>query len=156
MKYKLNVDEKQVSIFFVQYSISKSDAQKWNVLRSRSASFERTMPCPLTIPKTNKKTFHVISRKKIQIHLSHRGAHAKPIPGWKVRQMSLEHTHTKSRSDWLNFCNNSIRIYILSWGGRFQPTLLFHIWEALWHFVTTPMSQKLRLSSWPNVPKVQH
>lgn len=141
---------------FVQYSISKSDAQKWNVLRSRSASFERTMPCPLTIPKTNKKTFHVISRKKIQIHLSHRGAHAKPIPGWKVRQMSLEHTHTKSRSDWLNFCNNSIRIYILSWGGRFQPTLLFHIWEALWHFVTTPMSQKLRLSSWPNVPKVQH
>lgn len=79
---------------FVQYSISKSDAQKWNVLRSRSASFERTMPCPLTIPKTNKKTFHVISRKKIQIHLSHRGAHAKPIPGWKVRQMSLEHTHT--------------------------------------------------------------
>lgn len=49
---------------FVQYSISKSDAQKWNVLRSRSASFERTMPCPLTIPKTNKKTFHVISRKK--------------------------------------------------------------------------------------------
>lgn len=141
---------------FVQYSISKSDAQKWNVLRSRSASFERTMPCPLTIPKTNKKTFHVISRKKFQIHLSHRGAHAKPIPGWKVRQMSLEHTHTKSRSDWLNFCNNSIRIYILSWGGRFQPTLLFHIWEALWHFVTTPMSQKLRLSSWPNVPKVQH
>lgn len=141
---------------FVQYSISKSDAQKWNVLRSRSASFERTMPCPLTIPKTNKKTFHVISRKKIQIHLSHRGAHAKPIPGWKVRQMSLEHTYTKSRSDWLNFCNNSIRIYILSWGGRFQPTLLFHIWEALWHFVTTPMSQKLRLSSWPNVPKVQH
>lgn len=141
---------------FVQYSISKSDAQKWNVLRSRSASFERTMPCPLTIQKTNKKTFHVISRKKIQIHLSHRGAHAKPIPGWKVRQMSLEHTHTKSRSDWLNFCNNSIRIYILSWGGRFQPTLLFHIWEALWHFVTTPMSQKLRLSSWPNVPKVQH
>lgn len=142
---------------FVQYSISKSDAQKWNVLRSRSASFERTMPCPLTIPKTNKKTFHVISRKKkIQIHLSHRGAHAKPIPGWKVRQMSLEHTHTKSRSDWLNFCNNSIRIYILSWGGRFQPTLLFHIREALWHFVTTPMSQKLRLSSWPNVPKVQH
>lgn len=140
----------------VQYSISKSDAQKWNVLRSRSASFERTMSCPLTIPKTNKKTFHVISRKKIQIHLSHRGAHAKPIPGWKVRQMSLEHTHTKSRSDWLNFCNNSIRIYILSWGGRFQPTLLFHIWEALWHFVTTPMSQKLRLSSWPNVPKVQH
>lgn len=60
MKYKLNVDEKQVSIFFVQYSISKSDAQKLNVLRSRSAS----MPCPLTIPKTNKKTFHVISRKK--------------------------------------------------------------------------------------------
>lgn len=95
-------------------------------------------------------------KKKIQIHLSHRGAHAKPIPGWKVRQMSLEHTHTKSRSDWLNFCNNSIRIYILSWGGRFQPTLLFHIWEALWHFVTTPMSQKLRLSTWPNVPKVQH
>lgn len=64
MKYKLNVDEKQVSIFFVQYSISKSDAQKLNVLLSRSASFERTMPCPLTIPKTNKKTFHVISRKK--------------------------------------------------------------------------------------------
>lgn len=138
------------------YNIRYQSQMHRNVLRSRSASFERTMPCPLTIPKTNKKTFHVISRKKIQIHLSHRGAHAKPIPGWKVRQMSLEHTYTKSRSDWLNFCNNSIRIYILSWGGRFQPTLLFHIWEALWHFVTTPMSQKLRLSSWPNVPKVQH
>lgn len=145
----------QYSLYNIRYQ-SQMHRNEINVLRSRSASFERTMPCPLTIPKTNKKTFHVISRKKIQIHLSHRGAHAKPIPGWKVRQMSLEHTHTKSRSDWLNFCNNSIRIYILSWGGRFQPTLLFHIWEALWHFVTTPMSQKLRLSSWPNVPKVQH
>lgn len=145
----------QYSLYNIRYQ-SQMHRNEINVLRSRSASFERTMPCPLTIPKTNKKTFHVISRKKIQIHLGDTGAHAKPIPGWKVRQMSLEHTHTKSRSDWLNFCNNSIRIYILSWGGRFQPTLLFHIWEALWHFVTTPMSQKLRLSSWPNVPKVQH
>lgn len=144
---------------FVQYSISKSDAQKWNVLRSRSASFERTMPCPLTIPKTNKKTFHVISRKKIQIHLSHRGAHAKPIPGWKVRQMSLEHTHTKSRSDWLNFCNNSIRIYILSWGGRFQPIQLSYftserlcdiLWQPQcpknWDFPVGRTSQKCNTS----------
>lgn len=144
----------QYSLYNIRYQSQMHRNEMFCVRVLRS--FERTMPCPLTIPKTNKKTFHVISRKKIQIHLSHRGAHAKPIPGWKVRQMSLEHTHTKSRSDWLNFCNNSIRIYILSWGGRFQPTLLFHIWEALWHFVTTPMSQKLRLSSWPNVPKVQH
>lgn len=144
----------QYSLYNIRYQSQMHRNEMFCVRVLRS--FERTMPCPLTIPKTNKKTFHVISRKKIQIHLSHRGAHAKPIPGWKVRQMSLEHTYTKSRSDWLNFCNNSIRIYILSWGGRFQPTLLFHIWEALWHFVTTPMSQKLRLSSWPNVPKVQH
>lgn len=98
------------SVFFVQCSISKSDPQKWNVLRS--ASFERTMQSPLTIPKTNKKTFHV-SSKKIQIHFNHIGAHTKPIPSWKVRQI-VTGAHRRSRSDWLNFCN-SVRIYILSW-----------------------------------------
>lgn len=98
-------------------------------------------------------------KKKIQIHLSHRGAHAKPIPGWKVRQMSLEHTHTKSRSDWLNFCNNSIRIYILSWGGRFQPIQLSYftserlcdiLWQPQcpknWDFPVGRTSQKCNTS----------
>lgn len=53
----------QYSLYNIRYQ-SQMHRNEINVLRSRSASFERTMPCPLTIPKTNKKTFHVISRKK--------------------------------------------------------------------------------------------
>lgn len=159
MKYKLNVDEKQSQSLNILCTIFDIKVRCTEMKCSAFAFcvFWENNAVSINNSKNKQKDISChFKKKKIQIHLSHRGAHAKPIPGWKVRQMSLEHTHTKSRSDWLNFCNNSIRIYILSWGGRFQPTLLFHIWEALWHFVTTPMSQKLRLSSWPNVPKVQH
>lgn len=98
------------SVFFVQCSISKSDPQKWNVLRS--ASFERTMQSPLTIPKTNKKTFHVSSKKNPNPLQSYRSTHE---TNSKLKSSTdVTGAHRRSRSDWLNFCN-SVRIYILSW-----------------------------------------
>lgn len=98
------------SVFFVQCSISKSDPQKWNVLRS--ASFERTMQSPLTIPKTNKTTFHVSSKKNPNPLQSYRSTHE---TNSKLKSSTdVTGAHRRSRSDWLNFCN-SVRIYILSW-----------------------------------------
>lgn len=52
----------QYSLYNIRYQSQMHRNEMFCVRVLRS--FERTMPCPLTIPKTNKKTFHVISRKK--------------------------------------------------------------------------------------------